>query len=660
MKLEDILNPEYKPPAVEYSDEEAQYRAKIIGRMENMRLQRDKQHPEFDDMDYLTYYETNARAANSYIAPKVNADDTRVVTGTTHEKGVTLLSATLNYNLEPTIVAFDRQDMVIDALGKNVEDMVKKSREIEDYDSKRPLYYKEMYDQGDVFVEEMWSEYYSVDKGKVSWDQATKMKMKKVVGQLKKMTGKCESRMLPGTMVYLGNIREFDERKQPDAAIVYIITYDEAASLFGEWERFANVQRNLTRSQPLERMNGYQDWTLQEVQTNMVEVVKYQSKFSNEFMLMLNGVMMLPVGFPLTGVSPSGEYTFCKGSIEPISSFFAYSKSIPAKTKVDQAVLDEMMRLIILKTQQSFKPPMANNTKRTLSKRIFTPGTIHNDIDPTKLQPIINATGVTPSEFQAFQFIKSIVDEKSSSPVMSGDASAGAQTATEVLELKKQAMMKLGLAIWGVIQFEKKLSWLRIQNIIANWTKEIDEEVGEVKSGLKENVYRTVSVDTTLENGQQGRRVIEFNPEMANMLSPEQVKAEEAFLTEETGVQTRKVYLNPIEFQKIKATYYITITPTEKDSTELNRVLFTQNIRDAAGIFGIQSLNMDYLKERFAVLAKEDPNKFFTKGQPGMMPGMPGQPGAPTQQGAGQVPAQMMQAAKPPAAPSLNTLARSA
>lgn len=654
MNVADLLNTEYRAPAVEYTSEELAYRAKIIGRIENMRQQRDGKHPEFDDMDYQTYYETNARAANSYIPPKVNQDDTRIVTGTTHEKEVTLLSATLNYNLEPSVMTFDEHDLVIEDLGKNIEDMVKKSREIEDYDAKRPLFYKEIYDQGDVFIEETWSEYYSVDKGKVDWDDATMMKMKKVVGKLKKLTGICETRMLPGTMVYLGNIREFDERRQPDLAIVSLITYEDAASLYAEWERFANVPRQITRVAPTDRSYSYQDWTLQEVQTNMVEVIKYQGKFSNEYMIMLNGVLMLPVGFPLTAISPSGEYTITKGSIEPISSFFAYSKSVPAKTKVDQAVLDEMLRLIILKTQQSFKPPMANNTKRTLSKRIFTPGTIHNDIDPTRLTPIFPPTGVTPGEINAYQIIKSVIDEKTSSPVFSGQSASGGQTATEILELKKQSMMKLGLAIWGVVQLEKKLTWLRIQNIIANWTKVIDEEVSEVNSGLSENVYRTMTVDTDLDSGQRGRKIISFNPELANTLSAEQVRAEEDFLTAETGVITRKVYLNPIEFQKIKATFFVNITPTEKDSTELNRVMFTQNIRDAAAIFGVQSLNMEYLKERFAVLAKEDPAKYFTKApeQPIMGAGM--QEGAP--QGGGQIAAQMMQGARPPQQPSLNTL----
>jgi len=87
----------------------------------------------------------------------------------------------------------------------------------------------------------------------------------------------------------------------------------------------------------------YRKWTLENLEKNMVEVIRYQDKWSNEFMIFINGVMMLPVGFPLTAVSPSGEYFLAKGSSHPISWFFAYSKSLGSKSKVDQAVLDELL-----------------------------------------------------------------------------------------------------------------------------------------------------------------------------------------------------------------------------------------------------------------------------------------------------------------------------
>lgn len=649
--------------SVPYNDEEVAYRSKLIRSLERAKRQRDTSHTELDDMDYLTYYETNAKAANSYIPPKDNKDDTRLVTGTTHEKTTTLLSAILNYNLEPSIEAFDSQDFPIVELGDHMADLVKKSREIEDWDSKKPLIYKEFLDQGDVFVEEVWTQQLRVEKTlQMDWSDGVKMNAAKWESDVKKVFEGCQVNMLSGTKVLKGNIKQLDMRKQPFIATVESVPYEEIKAIYGGWERFKYVPRKIRKEITTNDNISYADWSLVEQEEDMVEVIKWQNKWTNEFMIMLNGVMMLPIknrnnGFPLTAISPSGEYTVVQGSAEPISQFFAYSKSVPAKAKVDQQVLDEMIKLIVLKTQQSFKPPMANNTKKVLSKRIFSPGHIQNDIDPTKLTPIFGQMpmGVTPAEFSAFQLIKQIVDEKTVSPVFSGDQSQGQQTATEILEMKKQQMMKLGLVIWGVINMEKQLTWLRIYNIMANWTKPIDKRVDDQKKQLAD-VYRSITVNTTFDNGVEGQKIVNFDPEMANQLSPEQVQAQEGFMSRELQTPVRVVYLDPKKLQTLKATWYIVITPTEKNTSDLQRVMFVNNIKEAAAIFGPQSLNMDYLKERFAVLAKEDPEKFWVKGQPAM-PGMV--PGGPPGGGQPDMGAEMMKSMQGAGTkqPSLNTLA---
>jgi len=426
----------------------------------------------------------------------------------------------------------------------------------------------------------------------------------------------CKSTLISGTKVYLGNMREFHMANQPFVFTKEIIPYRKAESIYRNWERWEHVPKKIRKTTESDGSDEtiYTDWSLDGVDKDMVEIIKYQDKWNNEYMILVNGVMMLPVGFPLEAVSPSGEYTIAKGVAEPISEFFPYGKSSPAKSKADQEVLDEMIKLMVLKTQQSYKPPMANRTKRVLSSRIFHPGTIHADIDPNMIKPIITPTGVTPAEFSAFELVKKIIDEKTVSPQFSGQSATGTQTATEIMELKKQQMMKLGLLIWGVMDLEKQMCWLRIQNILENWTKPIDNKVDDIKGELS-NVYRTISIDTTLEGGQKGTKMIEFNPELSQSLSSEQVKAEEDFLSTPSK-EVRKAYINPDVLRALKYIWFITITPTEKDSSELDRVLFTQNIKDASELFGFQSMNLEYLRERFAILAKEDPSKFFIKGVP--------------------------------------------
>ncbi len=322
---------------------------------------------------------------------------------------------------------------------------------------------------------------------------------------------------------------------------------------------------------------------------------------------------MLPCGFPLEVVSPSGEYTIAKGDIYPISQFFAYSKSIPAKTKVDQEVLDEMLKLIVLKTRKSFMPPLANNTGRVLSRKIMNAGEITNQLDPNKIQVIGDATGVSSSEFAAFEFIKNIIDQKSVSPTFMGETQSGRQTATEILELKKQQMMKLGMVIFGIISLEKQLAWLRIYNILTNWTKVQEKKYNDITQKL-EDVYKTIEVDTEMEDTQSGKKIIEFNPNV-NQYSPEQIMEEEEQLSQVMRKPVRKTYMSP-DIAKMKYFWYITINPTERNSSDLERVMFKQDIQDAITLFGPQTLNYSYLMKRYAVLTKQNPEKFFNKSVP--------------------------------------------
>ena len=79
--------------------------------------------------------------------------------------------------------------------------------------------------------------------------------------------------------------------------------------------------------------------------------------------------------------------------------------------------------------------------------------------------------------------------------------------------------------------------------------------------------------------------------------------------------------------------------PNSNDT--LSKLLFVQNLEKAIELFGAQSINQDYAKQRFAILNNENYNKFFVKQSlqqmmnPGVagMPGMQGQGQAPTPQG---------------------------
>ena len=147
-----------------YTDQELEYRGELMRKIELSRWTRSSSWAEWNDMNYQNNYLTNKQAANSYNEPKKNLQDTRVVTGTTEEKEMTLMSAIMNYNLEPNVEAYDQKNMPVVRLGETLEDLIRKSRQLEDYDDKRPLVYKELLDQGSCFVEVGWVERFKIIK----------------------------------------------------------------------------------------------------------------------------------------------------------------------------------------------------------------------------------------------------------------------------------------------------------------------------------------------------------------------------------------------------------------------------------------------------------------------------------------------------------------
>lgn len=601
-------------PAVSYEEEETLYRGELIKFIEGARDQRDGEHDEFDGMTYLEAYETNSKTGNSYIEPNVNEGDTKLSSGVTLEKTNTLLSSLLNFNFEPNISAFDDRNYEIYELGENFEALVKKSRQIENpsYNKKRSLIYKELLDQGTVFVEDVLIEWQDVEKimEPISWAEGVKIK-KTWEKKLGKVQRELRCTLISGPNMYLGDIKQAFIEYQPYIFTRQVMSYAEAESIFRNWERWENVSRNMQSFNSSSETNlKYHNWSLEALKKNHVEIIKYQNKWKNEFMLMINGVLMLPVGFPLSAITGGSRYSIAQGMIEPISYFFAYGKSMASKTKVDQALLTEQYKSLIMKTRKSYKPSVANNTGQILTSRMFLAGTITPNVDPNLINEIGNNEGVTQAEFNVLEFLKRVIDEKTVSSVFQGQTTEGGQTATEIMELKKQSMMKLGLPIMGIMNLEYDMAWLRLHGVLQHWTQVQDQRVNEI-TGKLEDVYASFTVEDTLEDGTLGKRIIKFSPE--NKTS-EQIRAEEDILSRKEKV--RVTYILPEILAQVKINWYITIEPTEKNVDALERAQFSKSIVEGFQLFGQQSFSLDYIKTQWAQKNKFDKDQLFVKQQP--------------------------------------------
>lgn len=579
----------------------------------NMRTERDQPHPELDGMTVLQYYESNRKKDLSYIPPKKNKQDVRISTGLTREKDTTLLSTMLNMNFVPDITAFDKENLVVAELGDNMSDHVKKSREIENWQKKRPIIYREMISQGDVFVQEIYvDDFREMPLDDVEWDPTTdKLSDFSMKTRLQKVFSGCAVRMINAKKIYLASMRTEYAEDQDAIAVLNVYSRSRAYSTYGTWERWKHIPTTVDTMDFSEDGGTYKSWNITKLsnEDQVAEIMLWQPK-RNRFQIYLNGVPMLPHNFLMTNVCPSGEMPIAQGKLEPISDF-AYSKSQPSKTKIDQEVLDEATTLMIDGMRQGRRPPMGSKGNKVYSPGIFAAGKITPDLKEGDLFPLLgNNSGLNQSDFAFYNLIKTGIEDKTVNKAFEGAPPEGDPTLGQIRQEKQQQMLKLGLALDGVTNLERRMTWLRIYNILENWTKKYDPHVDSTREGIT-GQYRNFSVNTTLENGEKGIKMFRYSTDEYPSVGDQQ--REERDLSKKYGQEVRVVYMNPEVMRTIKYVWFIIINPTVQSNDELTQILFVQNLRAAYELFGPESINMDYAKQRFSILINEDYNKFFKK-----------------------------------------------
>jgi len=426
-KVEGVLEPKY-------SADEMIYRQVFLQKLEQTRTARDSAHDKFNGIGYKEWYEQNDKAANSYIPLRKNPEDINIVTGTTREKVLTLISNVINLVFRTNFRAFDKEDTEEVDLGEAMGDVVERSTQVEQWEDKKIYAYYELATQGDVFIEDVTVDEVKVDKKKIRLsDVGDKFDFEgfKPEKTMRKMFSGCRRNLIIGTQVYLGNIYETDINKQPYIFTREVVPYEVAKSIYGHLPRWKNVPKRL-RVSSLDESQWGLNWRLDSIADGMVEILKYTDDINDEYQLVINGVLQLPIGFPKPWEFDG--YNIVQGGLEPMG-LFAYHKSIPCKTKIDQEVLDEMLKLSVLKGQKSYMPPIANYSGQLLNRSMFKASAITNNLQKGDIEVLggnPNAYTMQPSEFQLINLLMSFIDKTATGWTADGyrvfhDCTAGAQ-----------------------------------------------------------------------------------------------------------------------------------------------------------------------------------------------------------------------------------------
>lgn len=603
---------------------------------------RDIKHEEFDNMTFLDYYARMLKLDNQYVEPRKNEQDTAIEVGTVRDKDTSLVEYAMKYDFEPVAQVFDDKDEMLDELADTTEDMVRKSKQIEDYRAKAKLIYRSMVAFGTAMVEDAWFERWTKEKAFGTGDIKLGSEDTTWTERMVKQYDGCQAKLWDLRKCFFGDIRKFfmnGPQGQPYFFTVEYESYDQTKAFFGDWERWKYVPTEVVLTPEISAPTTYSAWwTLRPVSLNYCEIIRYYDPVANEYAITINGVDMLPImekkttgadgrskvlisGFPLTAISPSGAIPFAKFDLEPMHDF-VYSKSQPAKMRVLAAVENMYIKLMLGMMKQKAKPTMGNMSGRNFGPEITDPGTVINDVREDDLFPVLpNFQGAQPADFTFFEIIKKELDKNSVERDFQGiNANTQAnETATGDMNDMKAQSLKIAALFDGIMAGENQLNWLRTYNIMQHWTKPIDVQIDVFKKELLSK-YRTVTVSSEVDGGKKATKKIVFTkslPSGKNKLErSQQVHQEEMdYAKDNGGKEMRIVYIDPDALRATRYKWFYTSVPVPNGSDPLGYMMFAKQITDATTMFGPQSLNVKKLKHRFAVKTGEDFDMWFLDDQ---------------------------------------------
>jgi len=625
------------PDSVPYTKDELTYVGKILSRILNAKIARDSIKIEFNNLSYVQWFRNNEAIANTTIIRTEENKDLAIYSGTVEQKLLTILAEINRLNLTGETRVFDKENTELQELGVAITDIVHKTQEIEEDQEKKLIRQLELLKQGTVFIQDNWVKKWQTEKtlnkpfnGKISgtaWEQ-----------KLEKVFDGPVSSVLYGPGVYLGNIREFEMKNQPFIFSLKLTSYQEAKSRYGAtdadgkdmWERWQYVPRqrvSLVDMDNVINMPLGEGWSITDLDQDMVEEIHYQDQINNEYQIFLNGIAMLPVGFPLSAITPNGMFNVEKQVLQVINPFFAYGRSFIAKTEQLSKLLDEMIRLLLIKTRKSIHPPYANISGKVISEKSLMPGAISMGIDPGSLVPIgTEGNGVTASEYQMLRELREDIDRVTVSPQIQGQAGKSGTTAFEVSLLQQQAQKNLTLIIFAMGLLEKKVHWLRSNYVMAYYFEPIGTKVDEMRNELT-NIYRSMSTKTTIEGQGVGTRKI-IPIEDSTGMTGEDVYTEDQYTgtpipkdgsrrrtREELGMEPlQHLYLDVNILKNCKYIFFTEVEAKPRDTSTNAKLMFREELKDLQVLTQMgSSINIEALQNEYALIWQKRKEKMFGK-----------------------------------------------
>lgn len=592
---EDIEKLAQKRSKILSQDEQKQL-AEIEFKAKEARNKREQPGEFYDGMTYTNDYYFNRRTANTYLRPKKNDAEVRIVGPTTEKALESWQNEMISLNLQPEIRVHDENDNEIAELGDDLNDMVKRTNEQENNGSGDDAFWQdflfELGSQRIVCVKEKWIDRIIKDR---------------ITGKDRRIQ-RAEKDLMSGLKLFLGDptIPAYKYHEQPYIFEYDRVSYEEAKACYGHYNNFSHVAPGNKGNNELDSAFDFRVGLLN---GNEVEILKYKSFYHNEYQIIINDIPMLPVGTPLD-YSYEG-YDSRIFNLKGMATDFAYGKPLVASAKVIQAYSDETLRLILRKFQQAIEPPTGVKVMldqrgnpiagRVYSKNIWNPGAMTQGASKDNFERLIDHNGVTQSEIAVYNLIDGMVEQFiGRGKLQQGIEPAKNITATQAIEMQKQSLKMLGLSVYALMRAKRDMTMMRVYTILDKYLDPVSKKLNPMTKKV-ENVYRIFTItDAKLEQGKIGKKIVnlvENNPSSEYMQS---VKEEED-KQEMRGERIRYKFLNRNIVKQIPLNFYCSVNQKQRDGSSLDKVLFEDRLNQSADITKLtgKRLNPDGVTEDF-------------------------------------------------------------
>ena len=310
---------------------------------------------------------------------------------------------------------------------------------------------------------------------------------------------------------YFGSLftRHMDE--QPDCVWRKLMRIKDFKSEFSGWDgaKYVLPGGDLTDETYFASFTSEE---IREVDSELVEVIRYYNKESDQFVILANGVWVNPLGDKVCPLPFSHkELPFFSVVFEPFSSDFPYGKAAPDKYLMEQDAINALYNMMLDQTYVSIHKPLVTGDEDALDDVELVPGKVNYiGADVANIQEL----QISPPSSAAFSMLNILhqsLQESSVDATQQGQAGED-RTATATRIAAAAAARTFGLFIQFVFHGWKRKAKLRVSNILQFMTlpDQIEKVLGDDGEEQFKEAFGAFKLDTQLLNGKQGTRIIEL------------------------------------------------------------------------------------------------------------------------------------------------------